>query len=113
MHVIMKIASQFQPPPITVSLANNAFEGPTCFAALHRYLPNIVNLSLTGNKIRTYKDMEIFGGPKWLLKKLRELILLENPIREVSVADGKLEEYRQLVTASVYIYCHHPTHHRQ
>lgn len=108
MHVIMKIASQFQPPPITISLGNNSFEGPTCFAALHRYLPNIVNLSLTGNRIRTYKDMEVFGGPKWLLKKLRELILLENPIREVSVADGKLEEYRKLVSASVYIFATAP-----
>ncbi|PVF97236.1 NTF2-like protein [Serendipita vermifera] len=98
LHVILKIASQFQPPPITISLANNGLDGSHCFATLHRWLPDIVNLSLTGNKVRSYKDMEIFGGPKWVLKKLRELILLENPLREVAVADGKIEEYRNEVT---------------
>jgi nuclear RNA export factor len=95
--VILKIASQFQPPPVTISMANNGLDGSHCFATLHRWLPDIVNLSLTGNKVRSYKDMEIFGGPKWVLKKLRELILLENPLREVAVADGKIEEYRKLV----------------
>jgi len=97
MHVIMKLASQFQPPVVTISLANNGLDGSHCFAALHRYLPNIVNVSFTGNKVRSYKDMEIFGGSKWILKKLRELILLDNPLREVAAADGRLEEYRRLV----------------
>jgi nuclear RNA export factor len=97
-HVIMKIASQFEPPVVTISLANNGLDGSHCFAALNRYLPNIVNVSLTGNKVRSYKDMEIFGGSKWILKKLRELILLDNPLREVAVADGKVEEYRKSVS---------------
>lgn len=103
MHVIMKIASQFQPPVSTISLANNGLDGSHCFAALNRYLPDIVNISLTGNRVRSYKDMEIFGGSKWILKKLRELILLENPLREIAVANGKEEEYRK----SVYTLDHH------
>ena len=98
MQVIMKIASQFQPPVTTISLANNGLDGSHCFAALNRYLPEIVNVSLTGNKVRSYKDMEIFGGSKWILKKLRELILLDNPLREIAVANGKEEEYRKSVS---------------
>ncbi|CCA67045.1 related to mRNA export factor mex67 [Serendipita indica DSM 11827] len=93
-HVIMKIASQLDPPPITISIANNGFDGSVIFGALNRWLPNVVNLSLIGNKVRSYRDMEIFGGPKWILKKLREIILLENPLHETAVTDGKVELYR-------------------
>lgn len=101
LQVIMKIASQLQPVPITISMANNGLDGSHIFSSLNRYLPNIVNLALTGNKVRSMKDMEIFGGHKWILKKLRELILLENPLREVAVADGKHDEYRKLVSTSI------------
>lgn len=94
LQVIMKIASHYQPVPITISMANNGLDGSHIFASINRYLPNVVNLSLTGNKIRSMKDTEIFGGSKWILKKLRELILLDTPLREVAVADGKFEDYR-------------------
>lgn len=97
----MKIASHFQPVPVTLSMANNSLDGSHVFAAIARYLPNVVNLSLTGNKIRSMKDMEIFGGSKWILKKLRELILLDTPLREVAVADGKFEYYRKSVSTSM------------
>lgn len=97
----MKIASHFQPVPVTLSMANNGLDGSHVFAALARYLPNVVNLSLTGNKVRSMKDMEIFGGSKWILKKLRELILLDTPLREVAVADGKFEIYRKSVSTSM------------
>lgn len=95
--MVVKIAAQFQPRPITISLAHNGLDGKICFHAFHRYFPDIVNLSLEGNKVRSFKDMELFGGAKWMLKKLRELILVDNPLRQVAMADNKLEDYRRLV----------------
>ncbi|KAG8800358.1 nuclear mRNA export, poly(A)+RNA binding protein [Serendipita sp. 398] len=98
LQVIMKVASQLEPVPITISLAHNGLDGSHIFSSLHRYIPNVVNLSLTGNKVRSSKDMEIFAGPKWVLTKLRELILLDNPIYEMALAQGKIEEYRKEIT---------------
>ncbi|KAG8779149.1 nuclear mRNA export, poly(A)+RNA binding protein [Serendipita sp. 397] len=98
LQVIMKVASQLEPVPVTISLAHNGLDGSHIFSSLHRYIPNVVNLSLTGNKVRSSKDMEIFAGPKWVLTKLRELILLDNPIYEMALAQGKIEEYRKEIT---------------
>ncbi|KAG8815958.1 nuclear mRNA export, poly(A)+RNA binding protein [Serendipita sp. 399] len=98
LQVIMKIASQLDPAPITISMAHNGLDGSHIFSSLHRYIPNVVNLSLTGNKVRSSKDMEIFAGPKWVLTKLRELILLDNPICEGALSHGKIEEYRNEIT---------------
>jgi nuclear RNA export factor len=50
------------------------------FSSLHERVPNIQNISFENNNLLVYKDLESMNPSKLL--NLRELVLLNNPIRE-------------------------------
>jgi nuclear RNA export factor len=63
-----------------------------------RFFPNVQNLSFKGNLIAEYGDLDTLSGAK-KLPMLRELILLDNPIRDKDIAKNKDDiEYRSRVT---------------
>ncbi|KAF7317106.1 hypothetical protein HMN09_00445300 [Mycena chlorophos] len=92
--VIFKLASKLKPPVETVSLANNGLVG-IHLQYLDKYLPSIVNLSLQNNSLRGWKDLDAISGRKGKLLKLRELVLLGNPVRENEYSTGNSERYKR------------------
>ncbi|PAV16685.1 NTF2 [Pyrrhoderma noxium] len=93
--VIFKLASQLQPPVETISLANNNISAGTHLVPLSHYLPQIRNLSLQDNKIKSWRDVEYIAGTKTKkLSVLRELIFIGNPLRESEVNSNKPEHYK-------------------
>lgn len=112
--VIFKIAGQLTPKVIsylftsfmphllihlqveTLSLANNNLNGQHLQYLAH-YLPRLANLSLQGNKIRLWKDLDFISSRKGKLLHLRELVLLDNPIRELNFKDDNGQRYKQCV----------------
>ncbi|KZV64741.1 NTF2-like protein [Peniophora sp. CONT] len=95
--VIFKMAAQLKPPVTTISLAHNHLQSLSKVATIAHYLPDIVNLSLEGNNLRIWKDLDTISAltdRKDKLSKLKELILIGNPIREDDIKAGKLEAYR-------------------
>ena len=96
--VIFKLASQLQPPVETISLANNNISAGTHLVPLSHYLPQIRNLSLQDNKIKSWRDVEYIAGTKTKkLSVLRELIFIGNPLRESEVNSNKPEQYKRYV----------------
>ncbi|KAH7099602.1 NTF2-like protein [Auriculariales sp. MPI-PUGE-AT-0066] len=96
--VIFKLASQLKPAPVTVTLANNNLRSTTDFLTLSHFLPAIRNLSLEGNSLRYFKDIEPFASRKGRLTQLRELILAGNPLRDNEFAAGKGEQFTNEIT---------------
>ncbi|KZV95386.1 NTF2-like protein [Exidia glandulosa HHB12029] len=90
---IFKLAGQLKPEPLTISLANNGLTSSMPLATLQHYLPGIRNLSLENNELKTWKDIDAFSSRKGRLLKLRELILIGNPLREVEYQHGRGERY--------------------
>jgi len=84
---ILRIASQLQPPVLSLSSNENRLTA-TSITFIHRHLPNIVNLSLAGNKISSLDGLSTLH-----FKKLRELILKGNPVRENAISNGQAEKY--------------------
>ncbi|PCH44854.1 NTF2-like protein [Wolfiporia cocos MD-104 SS10] len=80
--VMFKLASAFSPEVQTVSLANNSISNGSVMSRLAYYLPKVLNLSLEGNKISQWRDLDYIAGKRAKLQNLRELILTGNPIRE-------------------------------
>ena len=67
-------------------------------ATIAHYLPDIINLSLEGNNLRHWKDLDTISAltdRKDKLTKLKELILVGNPMREDEVRNGKIDYYRR------------------
>ncbi|TFY63422.1 hypothetical protein EVG20_g6313 [Dentipellis fragilis] len=98
--VIFKIASSLQPPLQTISLANNNLSSAQYFSTIAHYLPDIANLSLENNGLRVWKDLDCLSsvtGKKDKLTKLRELILIGNPLRELEYKHNRVDEYRNNV----------------
>ncbi|KAA1467548.1 NTF2-like protein [Dentipellis sp. KUC8613] len=98
--VIFKIASSLQPPIQTISLANNNLSSAQYFSTIAHYLPNIANLSLENNGLRVWKDLDCLSsvtGKKDKLTKLRELILIGNPLRELEYKHSRVDEYKNNV----------------
>ncbi|KAF9007555.1 hypothetical protein BDQ17DRAFT_1422910 [Cyathus striatus] len=91
--VIFKLASELKPEVQTLSLANNKLSG-THLSYLSKYLPKLANLSLQGNNLRTWKDLEYISARKDKLVHLRELILLGNPVRDLEFKNGRAEKYK-------------------
>jgi nuclear RNA export factor len=91
---IFKLASQLDPVPLTISLANNKLRNGHCLVSLHRYLPKLANLSLANNNLREYKDLDYISAKRGKLLHLRELLLLGNPVRENHVKNSTVERYR-------------------
>lgn len=83
----------------TLSLAKNNLSGGHLQHLAH-YLPRLANLSLEGNKIRHWKDLDYISSRKGKLLHLRELILLGNPIREVGFQENNGQRYKQCVYSS-------------
>ncbi|KAJ7056667.1 hypothetical protein C8F01DRAFT_1211342 [Mycena amicta] len=92
--VIFKLASKLKPTVETVSLANNGLIGQH-LTYLDKYLPRIVNLSLQNNNLRGWKDLDAISGRRGKLLKLRELVLLGNPVRENEYQTGNVERFKR------------------
>ncbi|OCH95422.1 NTF2-like protein [Obba rivulosa] len=95
--VIFKIASKLTPEVETMSLAHNNITSASTIIGLPRYLPKLVNLSLEGNKLRMWKDLDYIAGRRGRLENLRELVLTGNPIREVEYQNNRVDQYKSEV----------------
>ncbi|KAI0035362.1 hypothetical protein K488DRAFT_39110, partial [Vararia minispora EC-137] len=98
--VIFKLASQLKPPVRTLSLANNQLTNLAAISTLAHYLPNLANLSLENNNIRHWRDLDAISAisdRKDKLSKLRELILLGNPIRNEEYQKGRGDNYKNFI----------------
>ena len=113
--VIFKLASQLKPPVRsihsihhstylsffqvrTISLANNNLQTTHVITTIAHYLPNIANLSLENNNLRVWKDLDSISqlsDKKDKLLKLRELILIGNPIRDIEYQHNRVDNYRK------------------
>jgi nuclear RNA export factor len=98
--VIFKLASQLKPPVRTISLANNNLQTTHVISTIAHFLPNLANLSLENNNLRMWKDIDSISqlsDKKDKLLKLRELILIGNPIREQDYQNNRVDAYRNNV----------------
>lgn len=111
--VIFKLASHLKPPVRsfqslyiffsfiqvrTISLANNNLQSTHVITTIAHYLPNLANLSLENNNLRMWKDLDSISqlsDKKDKLLKLRELILIGNPIRDVEYQNNRVDTYRK------------------
>ncbi|KAL7752447.1 nuclear mRNA export, poly(A)+RNA binding protein [Sorochytrium milnesiophthora] len=97
--VICKLASEICPNVQSVSLAKNQLRSLHAWSALSKFLPGIVNLSLRDNQVVLYKDLvEHLSGAS--LPNLRELELLNNPVRDNNLRRGHEEQYRNSISGS-------------
>ncbi|KAG0203698.1 nuclear mRNA export, poly(A)+RNA binding protein [Mortierella sp. GBA30] len=95
--VMMKVAKELFPDITTISFASNKLRSLQPISTVAQYFPKLQNLSLKNNDIQTYKDIEYLAGKK--LSNLRELILLENPVRDRDIAKNKDDlSYRSEIT---------------
>ena len=78
-----------------MSLAHNKLSNGVYFTSLAHYIPGLVNLSLEGNSLRTFRDLDYLSGRKGKLEKLRELILKGNPIREIEYQNNRIGKYKR------------------
>lgn len=67
---------------------------------MSHYLPDLANLSLEGNRLRAWKDLDYLTGRRGKLSKLRELILTGNPIRELEYQNNRVDMYKRYVASS-------------
>ncbi|KAG6860431.1 hypothetical protein C0995_011199 [Termitomyces sp. Mi166 len=97
--VIFKLAKELEPKVVrTLSLGNNKFQG-IHLQLLSHYLPDVVNLSLQNNNIRTLKELDYLASRKGRLLNLKELVLTGNPVQINSVGQDGGEKYRRDVTS--------------
>lgn len=82
----------------TLSLAGNNITGAH-LTSLSKYLPRLANLSLQKNNICAWKDLDYISARRDKLVHLRELILLDNPIRDLEFKNGRGDRYKRLVDA--------------
>lgn len=68
--------------------------------SLPHYLPRLRNLSLQSNQIRQWKDVDVIAGKVRKLAQLRELIFLDNPLRDNELRINGVEKYRRLAKGS-------------
>ncbi|CCL98168.1 uncharacterized protein FIBRA_00162 [Fibroporia radiculosa] len=92
--VIFKMASLLSPPVETVSLAGNDLANSAILSRLSHFLPKLANLSLQGNKFISWKDLDSISGKRGRLQQLRELILLDNPVRDIEYKNGRIDRYK-------------------
>ncbi|KAF9448656.1 NTF2-like protein [Macrolepiota fuliginosa MF-IS2] len=91
--VIFKLAGQLKPEVQTLSLANNNLSGMHLIY-LDRYLPKLRNLSLQGNALKTWRDLDPVGARRDKMKHLRELVLVGTPLRDMEYKNGRGDRYR-------------------
>ncbi|TFY59090.1 hypothetical protein EVJ58_g6007 [Rhodofomes roseus] len=97
LSVMFKLASVLYPEVQTISLGYNNFITGKVLSRLSHYLPNLVNLSLQGNRLATWRDLDYISGKKGRLTQLRELILLDNPLRKAEFEKDNGERYKSEV----------------
>ncbi|CAO3652950.1 unnamed protein product [Cunninghamella echinulata] len=80
---MMKLANEMfqQEGVITLSLANNRLHNVQPISTITQYLPNLQNLSLQNNLIKSFDGLEAISGTG-KLTQLKELILSGNPLQE-------------------------------
>lgn len=78
-----------------MSFAGNNIPNGAYFSSLHHYLPKIVNLSLEGNKLAMWRDLDYISGRRGRLEHLKELILMGNPIRELEYQNNRIDQYKR------------------
>ncbi|KAI0749554.1 NTF2-like protein [Daedaleopsis nitida] len=96
-QVIFKIASKLRPEVETISLAHNGLTSGRILTTLPHYLPALKNLSLEGNRLNGWKEVDYISGRRGRLEHLRELILTDNPIRELEYKNNRAERYKSEV----------------
>ena len=79
----------------TVSLAYNGISTGAILSTMSHYLPRLANLSLEGNQLKMWKDLDFISGKRGKLEHLRELILKGNPIRELEYQNNRAEKYKR------------------
>ena len=62
---------------------------------LAHYLPKLANLSLENNKLSSWRDLDYISGRKGQLESLRELILVNNPVRDFEFRNNCGDRYRR------------------
>ncbi|KAF7795999.1 hypothetical protein EIP86_007168 [Pleurotus ostreatoroseus] len=95
--VMFKLAGQLKPEVQTISLAHNNLQSGVYLSTIYHYLPKLANLSLEGNSLKAWKDLDYISGRKGKLEFLRELILTGNPIRELEYQNNRVEKYKSEV----------------
>ncbi|TDL25493.1 NTF2-like protein [Rickenella mellea] len=98
MSVIFKLAASLKPEVQTISLANNNFSSGLYLSGLPHYLPNLSNLSLQNNGLKTWRDIEQFSPRRGKALNLREIVLIGNPIRDLEIKNGRKDFYRSEMT---------------
>ncbi|KZT07659.1 NTF2-like protein [Laetiporus sulphureus 93-53] len=98
LSVMFKLASMLSPEVQTISLGYNNLTTGAAFARLSHYLPKLANLSLQGNKLSAWRDIDYISGKRGRLTKLRELILIDNPLREVEYKNNRVDRYKSEIT---------------
>ncbi|KAH0585512.1 hypothetical protein H2248_008748 [Termitomyces sp. 'cryptogamus'] len=96
--VIFKLAKELTPKVKTLSLSNNKLQG-IHLQLLSHYLPDLVNLSLQNNNIRTLKELDFLASRRGRLLNLKELVLTGNPVQVNSVGQDGGEKYRRDITS--------------
>lgn len=65
--------------------------------SLPHYLPQLRNLSLQGNGLKQWRDLDFLSGRKQKLQNLRELIMIDNPLRDFELKNNRGDNYQRLV----------------
>ncbi|KAF9815618.1 hypothetical protein IEO21_04478 [Rhodonia placenta] len=92
--VLFKLASMLQPKVETISLAHNGLTSGSSLSRLSHYLPGVVNLSLQDNKLSTWRDIDYISSKRGRLQQLRELIMVENPLRDMEYSNNRIDRYK-------------------
>jgi len=96
--VVFKLAGQLKPEVQTLSLAHNGFNTGQVLMTLGHYLPRLANLSLEGNQLRTWRDLDFISGRKGKLEHLRELVLTGNPVRELEYTNNRGDKFKSEIS---------------
>lgn len=101
--VIFKLAAQLKPPVETISLASNNIMTGSQITSLAHYIPDLRNLSLQGNKLKFWRDLDQLSGKSRKLAQLREMIFIDNPLRDTELNAGRAEQYKRSVEYNAYL----------
>ncbi|CAL1716423.1 unnamed protein product [Somion occarium] len=96
--VIFKHIKSLKPEVQTLSLAHNNIGNGQLIATLPHYLPGLRNLSLEGNQLKTWRDLDYITGRRGRLEQLRELILTGNPVRELEYQNNRAEKFKSEIS---------------
>ncbi|KAJ3268057.1 nuclear mRNA export, poly(A)+RNA binding protein [Borealophlyctis nickersoniae] len=94
--VICKLIFEICPEVESITFASNQLRTLAHFSTLPQRVPNVVNLSFKDNALETVRDIEPLSGRE--LTKLRELLMLGNPIRDRQMSSrGGDIRYKSLI----------------